>query len=76
MKLSKLRSLCDKAIEKYGDIDLGVYPVDDSEEIIDGSEAYMALSFRIIHERELPGEPLEDDLRSKPLGQTAVLFFD
>lgn len=28
MKLSKLRSLCDKAIEKYGDINVGTYSKD------------------------------------------------
>ena len=28
MKLSKLRCLCDKAIEKYGDINVGTYSKD------------------------------------------------
>ena len=28
MKLSKLRSFCDKAIEKYGDIEAGAYDKD------------------------------------------------
>jgi len=75
MKLSKLRALCDKAIEKYGDMDLGVYLAEDSYEIQDGSEAYTKLSFRIIHDQELPGETLEDEPPSKAAGQTAVLFY-
>ena len=76
MKLSKLRSLCDKAIEKYGDMSLGVYPACDSCEITDGSEAYQEISFRIIHDQELPGESLEEEKPlSKDPGHTALLFY-
>ncbi len=76
MKLSKLRSLCNKAIEKYGDMDLGVFSSDDSYEVQDGSEAFHDLSFRIIRDQELPGESLdeEDPQQEKP-EYTAVLFY-
>jgi hypothetical protein len=33
MKLSQLRSLCDKAIEKYGDMNVGTYDKDYAHEI-------------------------------------------
>lgn len=76
MKLSKFRFLCDKAIEKYGDMDLGVYSACDSYDVTDGSEAFQDLSFRVIHDQELPGESLEEEEqkteRSEP---TAVLFY-
>ena len=76
MKLSKLRSLCDKAIEKYGDMDLGVFSSDDAYEIQDGSEAYANLSFRIVCDQELPGESLdEEDPQPKKPEHTAVLFY-
>ena len=76
MKLSKLRSLCDKAIEKYGDMNLGVFSAEDSYEINEGSEAYQNLSFRIIHDQELPGESLEEEeLLSKEPDHTALLFY-
>ena len=77
MKLSQLRSLCDKAIEKYGDMDLGVFPSCDSCEIHDGSEAYQDLSFRIIRDQELPGESLdEEDQSTEPPVHHAILFYD
>jgi hypothetical protein len=77
MKLSKLRSLCDKAIEKYGDMDLGVFSSCDSREINDGSEAYQGLSFRIIRDQELPGESVdEEDQPTEPPFYHAILFYD
>jgi hypothetical protein len=76
MKLSKLRSLCDKAIDKYGDMTIGVYSAEDSCDIREGSDSYRELSFRIICEQELPGESLEEE---KPLGEkpdcTALIFY-
>jgi hypothetical protein len=76
MKLSKLRSLCDKAIEKYGDIGLGVYSACDSYDVTDGSEAFQDLSFRVVHDQELPGESLEEEEQSiKQSEPTAVLFY-
>jgi hypothetical protein len=76
MKLSKLRSLCDKAIEKYGDMDLGVYPAEDSDDIREGSDSYRELSFRIICEQELPGEDLEEEKPSdKKADYTALIFY-
>ena len=76
MKLSKLRSLCDKAIDKYGDMTIGVYPAEDSYDINEGSEAYQELSFRIIHDQELPGESLEEEKPlSKEPNRTALLFY-
>jgi hypothetical protein len=76
MKLSKLRSLCDKAIEKYGDMDLGVFSSDDAYEVQDGSEAFHDLSFRIICDQELPGESLdEEDPKPEKPKHTAVLFY-
>jgi hypothetical protein len=76
MKLSKLRSLCDKAIEKYGDMTVGVYPAEDSYDIREGSDSYRELSFRILCEQELPGESLEEEKAlSKEPDCTALLFY-
>ena len=76
MKLSKLRSLCDKAIDKYGDMTIGVYSAEDSYDIREGSDSYQELSFRIICEQELPGENLEEDKPSdKKADYTALIFY-
>ena len=51
MKLSKLRSLCDKAIEKYGDLEIGGHITDEARDV----EQYEDL--RNIHFRVLVGDP-------------------
>ena len=76
MKLSKLRALSLKAIEKYGDMTVGIYPAEDSCDIREGSDSYQELSFRILCEQELPGESLEEEEPlSKEPNCTALLFF-
>ena len=61
MKLSKLRSLCDKAIEKYGDINVGTYSRDYAFDV--QQEADMRdFCLRIISAGQgLPGESLCED---------------
>jgi len=61
MKLSKLRSLCDKAIEKYGDIEIGGHITDEARDV----EQYNDLRdihFRVLssNRNNLPGDALEE----------------
>lgn len=77
MKLSNLRSLCNKAIEKYGDMDIGVFDSCESCEIYDGSEAYQDLSFRVIRAQDLPGESFEEENQpTEPPVCRAILFYE
>ena len=76
MKLSKFIALSQKAIDKYGDMDLGVFSSCDSCEINDGSEAYQDLSFRVIRDQDLPGESLEEEEQPDSSVYHAILFYD
>jgi hypothetical protein len=80
MKLSRLHTLCLKAIEKYGDMEIGVFPSDDAYDINDGTETYQDLYFRVVLDRDLPGETIDDEeenasSQSKSEKPTAVLFY-
>jgi hypothetical protein len=80
MKLSKLRSLCDKAIETYGDMRIGVYSRDDAFDLTAGSDSYRDLYFRVLLDKDLPGEIVEEEQpalhKSKSEDPTAVLFYE
>jgi hypothetical protein len=61
MKLSKLRSLCDKAIEKYGDLPVGTYSKDYAYDVEQENDM-RAFKLRILTAGGgLPGSPIEDD---------------
>jgi hypothetical protein len=78
MKLSKLRSLCDKAIEKYGDMNVGVYDKDyayDVEQI----ENMHSFRLRILSGGGgLPGEALceEEEAKDEPSARFACIFYE
>jgi hypothetical protein len=60
MKLSKLRLLCDKAFDKYGDIDVVSYDADfafDVTQMEDGKD----FSVRLVKGTTLPGESLDGE---------------
>ncbi len=76
MKLSKLRSLCDKAIEKYGDIKIGGHITDDArdvEEYDDLKDIY----FRVLspNSNNLPGDALEETCTPEDESQPFVAIF-
>jgi hypothetical protein len=78
MKLSKLRSLCDKAIEKYGDINVGTYSKDYAYDI-EQEEDLHGFKLRILsQEGGLPGESLCEDEESdgKPVDHFACIFYE
>jgi hypothetical protein len=61
MKLSKLRSLCDKAIEKYGDINVGAYSKDYAYDVVQEADLHR-FKLRILSGgSDLPGESLGED---------------
>jgi hypothetical protein len=78
MKLSKLRSLCDKAIEKYGDMHVGAYDKDYAYDVTE-EEVLHGFKFRIISQGSvLPGESLCENEESdeKPVGHFACIFYE
>lgn len=78
MKLSKLRSLCDKAIEKYGDINVGTYSKDYAYDIEQESGLH-GFKLRILASGGgLPGESLCEDEESdgKPVDHFACIFYE
>lgn len=66
MKLSKLRSLCDKAIEKYGDLEIGGHITDEARDV-EQYEDLRNIHFRVLaHDPDmLPGDSLEEESPSK-----------
>lgn len=78
MKLSKLRSLCDKAIEKYGDLEIGVYDADCSYGV-ESIDDLAKFRLRILcNSDDLPGvsiEETEEDSSSVKKEYFAVLFY-
>ena len=63
MKLSKLRSLCDKAIEKYGDMEAGAYDKDYAYDVEKQADMH-DFKLRILSGGgggSLPGEKIDDD---------------
>ena len=78
MKLSKLRSLCSKAIEKYGDMNVGIYDKDCAQDV-DHEEDMYGFKLRILSmEGNLPGEAIDDSegLSEIPSGYYACLFYE
>ena len=78
MKLSKLRSLCDKAIEKYGDINVGTYSKDYAYHIETEANLH-GFKLRILpNGGGLPGESLCEDEESdgKPVNHFACIFYE
>jgi len=74
MKLSELRQLCDKAIEKYGDIPVGAYPATDPYDVQCIGDACTEISFRVLSEgraNDLPGDDLTE---GKPLDPQKTYF--
>jgi hypothetical protein len=59
MKLSKLRNLCDKAINKYGDMDVGCRNRDGARDVSDATDME-SLALRILQTDSLPGDPLDN----------------
>jgi len=81
MKLSKLRALCDKAIEKYGDMEVGAFSQDCAFDVDDASEMY-SVKLRILKRGSsgsLPGDSLEkeeDEASAAPVSRFACLFYE
>ena len=78
MKLSKLRSLCDKAIEKYGDMNVGAYDKDYAYDV-EHCENMHGFKLRILSgQGGLPGESLceEEDTEEKPNVRFACIFYE
>ena len=78
MKLSKLRALCDKAIEKYGDMEVGAFSQDYAFDVDDASEMH-SVKLRILSSSgSLPGDSLEgdeDEASAATISRFACLFY-
>jgi hypothetical protein len=61
MKLSKLRALCDKAIEKYGDLTVGAFSKDYAYDVEQESDMYDVVLRVLTTGGGLPGSPIEDE---------------
>jgi hypothetical protein len=59
MKLSKLRNLCDKAINKYGDMDVGCRDKDYAHDVGDTTDME-SFVLRVLQTDSLPGDSLDD----------------
>jgi hypothetical protein len=78
MKLSKLRSLCDKAIEKYGDMEVGSYSKDYAYDV-EQYEDLHGFKLRILSAGgSLPGAALceEEETEEKPSSRFACIFYE
>lgn len=78
MKLSKLISLCNKAIERYGDMTVGVYSKDYAYELDEENGMY-CIKFRVISEKgSLPGESFGEDTEDSegPRSRYACIFYE
>jgi hypothetical protein len=79
MKLSRLRALCDKAIEKYGDIEVGAYSQDCAFDVDSPGDMY-SVKLRILSSSgPLPGESLdkeEDEASDAPVSRFACIFYE
>ena len=80
MKLSKLRDLCDKAIEKYGDMTVGAFPGGEYAYDLNHEEDMYDLTLRILTRGGgLPGVPLEDneeEANEKPSSFACIFYWD
>lgn len=76
MKLSKLRSLCDKAIEKYGDINVGSYSRDYAHDIEQEADMHDFCLRIVTAGGGLPGETLcEEDETQESNQRFACIFY-
>ena len=76
MKLSKLRSFCDKAIGKYGDMCVGAYSKDYACDV-EKEEDFHDFKLRIIPKGSmLPGEDLDEECGEIPVGYFACIFYE
>ena len=78
MKLSKLRSLCDKAIEKYGDMSIGTFNKDYAYDVED-EERMHDFKLRILSGgTNLPGATIDgdEDLSESPANYYACIFYE
>jgi hypothetical protein len=78
MKLSKLRSLCDKAIEKYGDMNVGAYSKDYAYDV-EQYEDLHGFKLRILSGGgSLPGEALcvDEETKEEPTARFACIFHE
>lgn len=77
MTLFELLSLCERAIEKYGDADVYLHDKDEAYDVTNRSDCrYDTLSLRHFRGESLPGDPIdEDDASSQELNPFFVLFF-
>jgi hypothetical protein len=79
MKLSKLRELCGKAIDKYGDMEVGSYDKDYAYNV-ESPEEMHSIKLRILSTSgSLPGESLdreEDEASSAPVSRFACIFYE
>jgi hypothetical protein len=78
MKLSKLRNLCDKAINKYGDMEVGCRDRDCSREVDDVADLE-SFSLRVLRADSLPGDPLDDseaEIDRRHADHFACIFYE
>jgi hypothetical protein len=76
MKLSKLRSLCDKAIEKYGDMHVGAYDKDYAYDVAQEEDLH-DFKVRIVSKGSvLPGEDPDEGYDEIPVGYFACIFYE
>ena len=78
MKLSQLRSLCDKAIAKYGDMNVGAYDKDYAHSVEDEDDLH-DFKIRILSSTgKLPGEAIDDNegASETPSSHYACIFYE
>ena len=79
MKLFDLMKKLEKAIEKYGDIEIGCYDKTYGGNIENASDLYPIYALRIIaeHHSNLPGVSLEeDDSQPNDKSYFAAIFYE
>ena len=75
MKASKLIGLLEKAVNKYGNIEVKAYSQDYAQDVTQECEAY-DFKLRVLDEQGgLPGESLEEE-EHKASAPFAVLFYN
>jgi hypothetical protein len=78
MKLSKLRFLCNKAIEKYGDMTIGVYDKYYASDVEKEADLH-GFKLRILStDGNLPGEDIDDSeqFSKTPTAYYACIFYE
>jgi hypothetical protein len=79
MKLSKLRELCGKAIDKHGDMEVGSYDKDYAYDI-DSASDMNSIKLRILSTSgSLPGESMdgdEEEASGTPASHFACIFYE